>query len=110
MADGITIAFEPLGRVGQGDLVVFVGDDLTLSGTVAEAIGQAAGDLVTRAAASERFKGKSLSALSLPAPAGLDAEWDSLWASLTFDVPAAHGAAMPQHDRPTCFQSQRVDR
>jgi leucyl aminopeptidase len=74
MADGITIAFEPLGRVGQGDLVVFVGDDLTLSGTVAEAIGQAAGDLVTRAAASERFKGKSLSALSLPAPAGLDAD------------------------------------
>lgn len=26
-----------------------------------------------------------------PAPAGIDADWESLWASLTFDVPAALG-------------------
>ncbi|KQP59091.1 leucyl aminopeptidase [Methylobacterium sp. Leaf108] len=78
MADGITIAFGPLGPVGQGDLqgdlIVFVGDDLVLSPAVIEAVGQGAADLVARAAASERFKGKSLSALVLPAPAGLTAD------------------------------------
>ncbi|TXM78910.1 leucyl aminopeptidase [Methylobacterium sp. WL69] len=74
MADGITIAFGPLGPVGRGDLVVFVGDDLALPPEVAQAIGRGAADLVARASASERFKGKSLSALSLPAPAGLDVD------------------------------------
>ncbi|GJD94241.1 leucyl aminopeptidase [Methylobacterium iners] len=74
MADGITIAFEPLGRVGRGDLVLFVGDDLALAPGIVETIGQAGADLVARASASERFKGKSLSALSLPAPTGLDVD------------------------------------
>jgi leucyl aminopeptidase len=74
MADGITIAFEALGPVGRGDLVVFVGDDLALAPEVAQAVGRGAADLVARAAASERFKGKSLSSLTLPAPAGLDVD------------------------------------
>jgi leucyl aminopeptidase len=74
MADGITIAFGALGPVGQGDLVVFVGDDLQLPATVLEAVGQDVADLLSRAAASERFKGKSLTALTLPAPAGLKAD------------------------------------
>ncbi|KQT84923.1 aminopeptidase [Methylobacterium sp. Leaf465] len=74
MADGITIAFGPLGPVGRGDVVLFVGDDLALAPAVAQAIGGGVADLVARAAASERFKGKSLSALALPAPAGLDAD------------------------------------
>ncbi|MHC2000823.1 leucyl aminopeptidase [Methylobacterium sp. CM6241] len=74
MADGITIAFGPLGPVGHGDIVLFVGDDLALSPAVAQAVGRGASDLVARAAASERFKGKSLTSLALPAPAGLDAD------------------------------------
>ena len=74
MADGITITFGPLGSVGRGDVVLFVGDDLALAPAVAQAIGGGVADLVARAAASERFKGKSLSALALPAPAGLDAD------------------------------------
>ncbi len=74
MADGITIAFGPLGPVGQGDLVLFVGDDLLLAPALVRTVGQAAADLVARAAASERFKGKSLSALSVPVPAGLDVD------------------------------------
>lgn len=41
-------------------------------------------------------------------PAGVDAEWDSLWASLTFEVREEGGAARPQHDRSTCHQAQRV--
>jgi hypothetical protein len=41
-------------------------------------------------------------------PAGVDAEWDSLWASLTFELRGDRGTAMPQHDRSTCHQAQRV--
>ncbi|SFH01498.1 leucyl aminopeptidase [Methylobacterium gossipiicola] len=74
MADDITIAFGPLGPVGRGDLVVFVGDDLALAPEVAQAVGRGATDLLARAAASERFKGKSQSALVLPAPAGLEVD------------------------------------
>lgn len=79
MADGIEIGFGPLGQSGQGpggsgDLVVFVGDDLTLSAAARDALGAAGSDLVARAAASEKFKGRSLSALSLPAPSGVSAE------------------------------------
>ena len=79
MADGIEIGFGPLGQSGQGpggsgDLVVFVGDDLALSAAARDALGAAGSDLVARAAASEKFKGRSLSALSLPAPSGVSAE------------------------------------
>ena len=74
MADGITLAFQPLSSRGQGDLVLFAGDDLALSGPAKDLIGKAGADLVTRAAASERFKGKSQSALVLPAPAGVEAD------------------------------------
>ena len=74
MADGIAIAFQPLSSRGPGDLVVFVGDDLALSEAAKDALGRAGTDLVARAAASERFKGKSQSALSLPAPAGVEAD------------------------------------
>ncbi|MBD8908774.1 leucyl aminopeptidase [Methylorubrum zatmanii] len=75
MAGGIEIAFEPLSsRARGGDLVVFVGDDLALSGTASESLGRPGAELVARAAASERFKGKSQTALSLPAPAGVEAD------------------------------------
>ncbi|MDV2985492.1 UNVERIFIED_CONTAM: leucyl aminopeptidase [Methylobacteriaceae bacterium AG10] len=75
MAGGIEIAFEPLSSRGRGgDFVVFVGDDLALSGAAAEILGRQGADLVARAAASERFKGKAQSALVLPAPAGVEAD------------------------------------
>ena len=78
MADGLAIAFQPLSSQpapnDPGDLVVFVGDDLALSPAAVDALGRSGADLVARAAASERFKGKTSSALSLPAPAGVEAD------------------------------------
>ncbi|GJD33697.1 leucyl aminopeptidase [Methylobacterium aerolatum] len=74
MTDTIDIAFGPLGQSGPGDLVVFIGDDLALSGAARDALGGAGADLVAKAAASEKFKGRSLSAMVLPAPAGLSAD------------------------------------
>jgi len=77
MTDKIDIAFGPLGQGGQGgqgDLVVFLGDDLALGGPAKDALGGAGTDLVAKAAASEKFKGRSLSAMVLPAPAGLSVD------------------------------------
>ena len=74
MANGIDIGFGPFGQGGTGDLVVFVGDDLALGAAARDALGGPGADLVARAAASEKFKGRSLSAMSLPAPAGLSAD------------------------------------
>ncbi len=74
MTDKIDIAFGSLGQGGQGDLVVFVGDDLALAGPARDALGGSGADLVAKAAASEKFKGRSLSALMLPAPAGVSAD------------------------------------
>jgi leucyl aminopeptidase len=79
MADGIEIGFGPLEQSGQGsggsgDLVVFVGDDLILGAAARDALGASGADLVTRAAASEKFKGRTLTALSLPAPSGVKAD------------------------------------
>ena len=73
MADGITITFGPQRPGGAGDLVVFVGDDLALGEAARRFLGREGVDLVARAAGSEKFKGRSLSALSLPAPAGVEA-------------------------------------
>ncbi len=74
MTDTIDIAFGPFGQGGSGDLVVFIGDDLALGGPAREALGGGGTDLVAKAAASEKFKGRSLSALVLPAPAGVAAD------------------------------------
>ena len=46
-----------------------------------DALGAAGADLVARAAASEKFKGRSLSALSLPAPGGRRAPTASSWSA-----------------------------
>jgi len=73
MADSIKIDVQPFGLPGGGDLVVLVGDDLTLSERVDGLLGEAA-DLIARAAPVERFKGKPKSVLSIAAPAGLAAE------------------------------------
>ncbi|MBV9077254.1 MAG: leucyl aminopeptidase, partial [Methylobacteriaceae bacterium] len=67
--DRIAIDFQPLAMPKSGDLVVLVDAELK----VLSAPGDAARltDLVSRAAAAERFKGKWQSALTIPAPDGL---------------------------------------
>ncbi|TDR89243.1 leucyl aminopeptidase [Enterovirga rhinocerotis] len=67
--DRITIAFRPVGAAAEGDLVVFVRDDLVPVGGGQPA---ALAELIRRAAAAERFKGKAKAVMTVPAPAGLD--------------------------------------
>ncbi len=69
--DPIDIAFQPLAAPATGDLVVFVRDDLAPAEAV-ERLLPGLGALISRAAASERFKGKAGSLLTVPAPSGLD--------------------------------------
>jgi len=69
--DTITLAFQPLAPPEGGDLVVFVRDDLAVAPAVAAHIAGIEA-LIRRAAPGERFKGKALAAMTLPAPAGLD--------------------------------------
>ncbi|MDB5558215.1 MAG: leucyl aminopeptidase [Enterovirga sp.] len=65
--DSIKIEFGAFEEPQGGDLVVFVGDDLSVGPVTQERFG-AVGELVRRAAPSERFKGKAASTLVLPAP------------------------------------------
>jgi leucyl aminopeptidase len=70
MAHSIKIKFEAFDAVSRGDLVVFVDDKLKLAAAVADKV-PGLQELVGRAAASERFKGKPKTALTIPAPANL---------------------------------------
>jgi leucyl aminopeptidase len=72
MADTIKIDFQPFAEPQAGDLVVFVGDDLKLAPGVSARFA-ALPDLVARAAAAERFKGKAQSGLVITAPHDLGA-------------------------------------
>ena len=69
--DQIKVEFVGLEEPQGGDLVVFASADLAVGGWAAERFGSL-NDLVRRAAAGERFKGKAASILVLPAPATLD--------------------------------------
>jgi leucyl aminopeptidase len=68
--DRITIDFQPFSPPQAGDLVVFVGDDLKLAPALAQSL-PALADLVARAAAAERFKGKAQKAIVVTTPHGL---------------------------------------
>jgi leucyl aminopeptidase len=72
MADARKIAFGPIAAPGGGVLVVFADDSVRFGAKTRAILGSAA-DLVTRAAKTERFTGKSGSALDIVAPAGLKA-------------------------------------
>jgi leucyl aminopeptidase len=74
MADAIRIDFQPFGLPKGGDLVVFAGENGTLSEAVSDQLGQEVAELIASAARIERFKGKSHSALVIPAPQRLQAE------------------------------------
>src|SRR5437879_5434254 len=72
MADTRKLGFGPIASPSGGVLVVFVDDNLHFGPKTRALLGSAA-DLVARAAKSERFSGKSGSALDIVAPADLKA-------------------------------------
>jgi len=72
MAETRKLGFGPIAAPAGGVLVVFADDGVNLGVKTKALLGPAA-DLVARAAKSERFTGKSGSALDIVAPAGLKA-------------------------------------
>src|SRR5204863_5120749 len=72
MADTHKLGFGPMTSPSGGVLVVFADDSVRFGPKTRALLGDVA-DLVTRAAKSERFTGKSGSALDIVMPAGLKA-------------------------------------
>ncbi|HSI42225.1 MAG TPA: leucyl aminopeptidase [Xanthobacteraceae bacterium] len=70
MSESLKIGFAKLSAAPEGVLLLLAAEGPAL-GTAAEALLSPAGDLLTRAAGSERFEAKNGSALDLIAPAGL---------------------------------------
>jgi leucyl aminopeptidase len=71
MAEGPKLGFAPFAAPSKGVLVLFCDEKLQF-GPAARKVLTPTGDLVARAAASEKFTGKSGSSLDLVLPAGLD--------------------------------------
>ena len=71
MPGALKLEFAPLATPNRGVLVLFCEEGLKFGTAAARAL-KPTGDLVTRAAAADRFKGKNGSALDLVAPRGLD--------------------------------------
>ena len=67
----LKLKFAPFGTSGRGVLIVFCEEGLKFSPAARKAL-EPSGDLVTRAAAAERFQGKSGSSLDILTPAGLN--------------------------------------
>src|SRR5215212_9158622 len=72
MPDAVKVGFVPFSTARRGILVIFCDETLKLGAATHKALGRAA-NLVSRAAATNQFKGKSGSALDILAPAGLKA-------------------------------------
>jgi leucyl aminopeptidase len=70
MPGALKLGFAPFATPAKGVLIVFCEDGLKL-GSATRAALEPTGDLVTRAADADRFKGKNGTALDLVAPAGL---------------------------------------
>jgi len=70
MADARKLAFAPFSMPAKGVLVVFCTEGVKFGPATRKALAPS-GDLVTRAAAADRFTGKSGSSLEIVAPAGL---------------------------------------
>src|SRR5476651_1244967 len=70
MSDARKLEFAPFSASPKGVLVVFCEEGLKLGRVTAKAL-SGTGDLLKRAAAADRFTGKSGSALDIVAPAGL---------------------------------------
>ena len=71
MSGALKLEFAPLATPARGVLVLFCEEGLKFGTAAARAL-KPTGDLVTRAAAADRFKGKNGAALDLVAPRGLD--------------------------------------
>jgi leucyl aminopeptidase len=71
MSTALKLEFAPLTGSARGVLVVFCEEGLKFGSAARQALAST-GDLIARAAASDRFKGKNGSALDIVAPAGLD--------------------------------------
>jgi leucyl aminopeptidase len=67
----LKLRFAPFSTPAKGVLVLFCEEGLKFGAAARKALNPT-GDLITRAAAADRFKGKNGSALNLVAPAGLD--------------------------------------
>src|SRR5580692_5926002 len=72
MTDAVKVGFVPFSTAPRGIMVVFCDDTLKFGAATRKALGDAT-DVVGRAAATNRFKGKSGSALDILAPEGLKA-------------------------------------
>ena len=70
MSDAVKVGFVPLSTAPRGLLVIFCDEQLKFGPATRKALGEAAGT-VKRAAAANRFKGKSSSILDIPAPEGI---------------------------------------
>jgi len=71
MSGRLKLEFAPPAAPAKGVLVLFCEDGVKFGSAARRALGPT-GDLVRRAAAADRFEGKSGSALDLVAPSGLD--------------------------------------
>ena len=71
MSGALKLEFGSFATPAKGVLVVFCEEGLKFGSAARRAI-EPTGDLVTRAAAADRFKGKNGSALDIVAPLGLD--------------------------------------
>jgi leucyl aminopeptidase len=67
----LKLEFAPLSTPPKGVLVVFCDEGLKFGSATRQVLAET-GDLVTRAAAAERFKGKRASTLDIVAPTGLE--------------------------------------
>ena len=72
MPDAVKVGFVPFSAAPRGILVVFCDDTLKLGAATRKTLGAAA-NLVSRAAETNQFKGKSGSTLDILAPEGLKA-------------------------------------
>jgi leucyl aminopeptidase len=72
MANRLRTGFGSISAPARGVLVVFADDGLRL-GSATQALLKPAGDLITRAAAADNFKGRKGTALDIVAPEGLKA-------------------------------------
>lgn len=70
MTDAVKVGFVPFSSASRGILVVFCDDALKFGAATRKALGSAA-DLVERAAATNRFKGKAAATLDILAPEGI---------------------------------------
>jgi leucyl aminopeptidase len=71
MSATLQLKFAPFGAPARGILIIFCEEGLKFGSAARKALAPT-GDLVTRAAASERFQGKSGSTLDIVMPSGLD--------------------------------------